>query len=71
MKTELIYRDFKGTIESEEDDWVGPYYGKVLETGGYFVGYQGGTLEELRDNFEVAVDDFLEFLNQRATRGAS
>lgn len=53
----LEYKGFTGTIEHTD----GVYHGKVQGIRG-LVSYEGNTIEELRQDFEGAVDDYLDLL---------
>ena len=54
------YRGFKGTIEYDYEDHI--YHGKIINTKG-FINYQAKKLDELREEFKNAVDDYLLFLD--------
>ena len=55
----MLYKGFVGTVEySEEDD---RFFGKVLENGNNLVAYEGQTEEELRKDFEEAIEGILLF----------
>lgn len=58
MKT-MLYKEFVGTVEYSEED--GRFFGKVLENGNNLVAYEGQTEEELRKDFEEAVEGILLF----------
>lgn len=58
MKT-MLYKGFVGTVEYSEED--GCFFGKVLENGNNLVAYEGQTEEELRKDFEEAVEGILLF----------
>lgn len=58
MKT-MLYKGFAGTVEYSEED--GCFFGKVLENGNNLVAYEGQTEEELRKDFEEAVEGILLF----------
>ena len=58
MKT-MEYKGFVGTVEYSEED--GRFFGKVLENGNNLVAYEGQTEEELRKDFEEAVEGILLF----------
>ena len=53
----LEYKGFTGTIEHTD----GVYHGKVQGIRG-LVSYEGNTIEELRQDFEGAVNDYLDLL---------
>ncbi|MDH2926046.1 type II toxin-antitoxin system HicB family antitoxin [Lonepinella koalarum] len=57
MEKVLEYKGFIGSIEFSLDDNV--LYGKLLYING-LVTYEGRDLEELRQEFQLAVDDYLE-----------
>ena len=51
------YKGYIGSVESsEEDDCL---FGKVQGLHRTMISYEGSTLEELRADFEGAVDDYL------------
>ena len=54
----LKYKGYTGSVEfSEEDDCL---FGKVQGLHGTLISYEGDTVEEIRADFEGAVDDYLE-----------
>ena len=54
----LKYKGFIGSIEAELED--NTLYGKVLGLDkNSLITYEGKTLEELRKDFELAVDDYI------------
>ena len=56
MKT-LNYKGFIGSIEKEEDN---TFYGKVLGLDkDTLITYQGDCLEDLKNDFMEAVDDYI------------
>lgn len=50
------YRGYSGSIEYSEEDQV--FFGKVLGLRS-LISYEGGTIDELLENFREAVDDYL------------
>ncbi|MBQ8060670.1 MAG: type II toxin-antitoxin system HicB family antitoxin [Bacteroidales bacterium] len=57
MKDYLEYKGYKGTVEySKEDDCL---CGKVIGMSKDLIMYEGSTLEELRSDFNKAVDDYI------------
>ena len=62
MNNLLEYKDYFGTVEYSAEDNV--LYGKVVGIKG-LVSYEGNSVEELRTDFEAAVDDYLEMCNER------
>ena len=60
MHTTLHYRDFCGSIETDED---GSLFGRVLHIP-LLVDYAGDDLPQLQAAFEEAVEDYLRCLQQ-------
>lgn len=59
----LKYKGYTGSVEySEEDNCL---FGKVLGMGGNRITYEGTSIEELKADFEGAVDFYLECCKQR------
>ena len=55
----LEYKGYTGSLEySEEDNCL---YGKVLGMSRHAITYEGKDLNELKRDFEGAIDDFLAF----------
>lgn len=63
MQPTLHYRDFCGSIETDED---GCLFGRVLHIP-VLVDYQGDDLQQLQAAFEEAVEDYLQCLQQLDT----
>ena len=58
----LNYKGYIGSIEfSNEDDCL---FGKVQGLKGTLISYEGLTVEELRRDFEGAVDDYIAIMNK-------
>ena len=58
----LNYKGYLGSIEfSNEDDCL---FGKVQGLKGTLISYEGLTVEELRKDFEGAVDDYIAIMNK-------
>jgi len=57
MSDLMEYKDFFGTVEFSAADNI--LFGKVLGIKG-LVSYEGNSLQSLKDNFEGAIDDYLE-----------
>jgi len=54
----LEYKGYKGTVEyCKEDDCL---VGKVIGMHKDLIAYEGRTLAELREDFEAAVDSYIE-----------
>ena len=53
----MEYKGYLGTVEYSETDNI--LFGKVIGIGS-LVSYEGKNLDELRSDFEGAVDDYLE-----------
>lgn len=59
----LKYKGYTGSVEfSEEDNCL---YGKVLGMGGICITYEGTSIDELRSDFEGAIDFYLDCCKQR------
>jgi predicted HicB family RNase H-like nuclease len=57
MSNMLEYKDYCGTVEYSAVDNV--LHGKVLGIRG-LISYEGDSLQSLKDDFEGAIDDYLE-----------
>lgn len=55
------YEGHFGSIEYSTDDNI--YFGKILNIKG-LVNYEAHTIDELRDEFHKAVDDYIIFCNE-------
>lgn len=60
MEEIMEYKGYKGTVEYSDRDST--YFGKVLDIKG-LVSYEGRTREELKNDFEGAVDEYIDLLN--------
>ena len=60
MQPTLHYRDFCGSIETDED---GGLFGRVLHIP-VLVDYEGDDLQQLQAAFEEAVEDYLRCLQE-------
>lgn len=59
----LKYKGFIGSIEAELDD--NTLYGKVLGLDkGTLITYEGKTLEELKEDFINAIEDYIAFCKE-------
>lgn len=64
----LKYKGYTGSVEfSEEDDCL---FGKVQGLHGTLISYEGSTIEEIRNDFEGAVDDYLASCKERGIEPA-
>ncbi len=54
----LEHKGYRGTLDYSVED--GCYLGSLLSVNGT-INYEGDTLIELKQNFQVAVDDYLLF----------
>lgn len=57
MKNVLSYKNYTGSVEYSAEDEV--FYGKI-EFITDTVLYEGKSVQELKENFEEAVDDYIE-----------
>lgn len=61
MNKTLTYKNYLGSIEFDlEDNYL---HGSILFINDKII-YSGETLEELKQSFETAVDDYLEFCQE-------
>ncbi|MDE6680401.1 MAG: type II toxin-antitoxin system HicB family antitoxin [Muribaculaceae bacterium] len=64
----LKYKGYSGTVEySPEDNCL---FGKVLGLRGTLISYEGNSIEEIKKDFEQAVDDYLESCRERGIEPA-
>lgn len=54
---QLKYKDYTGSVEFSYEDNC--FFGKVQGLHGTLISYEGSTIDELRADFEGAVDDYL------------
>ena len=60
---QLNYKGYRGSVEfSAEDNCL---YGKVQGLKGTLISYEGGTVDEIKKDFEEAVDSYLESCKER------
>ena len=60
---QLSYKGYRGSVEfSAEDNCL---YGKVQGIKGTLISYEGETVEEIKKDFEDAVDFYLESCKER------
>ena len=61
MKRTLTYKGYHGSVEfSLEDNTL---FGQVIDTNS-LISYEGTTLDELKKDFENAIDDYLEMCKE-------
>lgn len=64
----MKYKGYIGSVEfSEEDNCL---YGKVQGLHGTLISYEGSTVDDIREDFEGAVDDYLESCRERGIEPA-
>lgn len=64
----LKYKGYTGSVEySEEDNCL---FGKVQGLHGTLISYEGSTIDEIRADFEGAVDDYLALCADRGVEPA-
>lgn len=64
----LKYKGYTGSVEfSAEDNCL---FGKVQGLHGTLISYEGTTIDEIRDDFEGAVDDYLASCEERGIEAA-
>ena len=57
MRNIMTYRGYTGTVEWSEEDKT--FYGKVVGIRQLLL-YEGKTIDELRDDFHVFVDEYIQ-----------
>lgn len=62
MQNVLEYKDFIGSVEFSLEDNI--LFGKILYING-LITYEANTLNELKVEFESAVDDYIEFCQEQ------
>lgn len=64
----LRYKGYTGSVEfSEEDDCL---FGKVQGLHGTLISYEGATIDEIREDFKGAIDEYLESCKDRGIKPA-
>lgn len=58
----MEYKGYFGTVEYSESDNI--LFGKVIGIGS-LISYEGRSIDELRGDFESAVDDYLELCSEK------
>ena len=56
-KNQMKYKGYTGSVEWSEPDGV--FYGKVLGISSLLL-YEGNTIEELRKDFHIFVDEYIQ-----------
>lgn len=64
----MHYKGYTGSVEYSPED--GCLFGKVLGLHGTLISYEGDSVEEIRKDFEGAVDDYLESCAARSVEPA-
>ena len=62
MKSMLEYKGFCGTVEFSSEDNV--FFGKVIGVNS-LISFEGESVQSLKEDFEGAVDDYLEMCAER------
>ena len=62
MDNSLKYKGYRGSVEWSKADSI--YYGKVVGVNS-LISYQGDTIQSLRDDFQGAIDDYLEMCAEK------
>ena len=64
----LRYRGYTGSVEfSDEDNCL---FGKVQGLHGTLISYEGTTIDEIREDFQGAVDDYIASCEERGIKPA-
>lgn len=53
----LEHSGIKGTVEYSEEDEI--FYGRLLDIGAHLFSYEGYTLKDLKEDFKLAVQEYL------------
>ena len=59
----LKYKGYTGSVEYSAED--GCLYGKVQGLHGTLISYEGNSVDEIKEDFEEAVDDYLRSCEER------
>jgi Uncharacterized protein encoded in hypervariable junctions of pilus gene clusters len=59
----LKYKGYIGSVEYSEDDNC--LFGKVLGMNKALISYEGATVDELKADFEEAIDSYLDICEER------
>ncbi|MGN0228288.1 MAG: type II toxin-antitoxin system HicB family antitoxin [Muribaculaceae bacterium] len=59
----LKYKGYTGSVEYSDEDKC--LFGKIQGLPGILISYEGTTIEEITNDFHVAVDDYLESCKER------
>lgn len=62
MKNAMEYKGYFGTVEYSETDNI--LFGKVIGIDS-LISYEGGSVDELRSDFEAAVEEYLELCAEK------
>lgn len=62
MKNAMEYKGYFGTVEYSETDNI--LFGKVIGIES-LISYEGRSVDEMRRDFEAAVDDYLELCAEK------
>ncbi len=57
----LEYKGYKGTIETEDDTLLG----HVLGLKNVIISYEGKNIDELKDDFQNGIDNYVKIYNFR------
>lgn len=64
----MRYKGYTGSVEYSAED--GCLFGKVLGLHGTLISYEGESIDEIRKDFEGAVDDYLVSCSERGIEPA-
>lgn len=64
----LKYKGYTGSVEYSQED--GCLFGKVQGLHGTLISYEGDSVDEIRKDFEGAIDDYLESCKERGIEPA-
>ena len=64
----MKYKGYTGSVEYSQED--GCLFGKVQGLHGTLISYEGNSVDEIREDFEGAVDDYLMSCEERGIEPA-
>lgn len=60
---DITYKDYSGDYEYVTDEGPSYYHGRVLGIKSVIT-YEADTLEQLKEEFKVSIDDYIEFCSE-------
>ena len=65
MRNTMEYKGYIGSVEFSQEDFV--FFGKVLGIRS-LISYQGATAKELVEDFQGAIDEYLDICSERGEK---